>query len=77
MNAAATEAGETLRVRNIVPIRSDEYPVAARRPLNSVLCNDKFERTFGFRLGSWQQGLAEAVREIRLRECNRSTNDAR
>ena len=72
------EAGEPLRVRHIVPIGSDEYPTPARRPLNSVLSNDKFERTFGFRLGSWQQGLAEVVREIRLREANRSTgNDAR
>jgi dTDP-4-dehydrorhamnose reductase len=65
--------GETVRVRQIVPIRSDEYPVAARRPLNSVLCNHKFESTFGFKLGSWQQGLAEAAREIRSREGSRSS----
>jgi hypothetical protein len=31
-----------------------------------------FERTFGFRLESWQQGLADVVREIRLREADRS-----
>jgi len=68
-----TEAGEAVRVRQIVPIRSDEYPVAAKRPLNSVLANDKFESTFGFRLGSWQQGLAEASREIRLREAGSSS----
>jgi dTDP-4-dehydrorhamnose reductase len=70
--ALKADAAETLRVRQVVPIRSDEYPVAARRPLNSVLCNRKFERTFGFRLGSWQQALAEAVRQIRLREDHRS-----
>ena len=66
------EAGEPLRVRRILPIRSEEYPTPARRPLNSVLSNEKFERTFGFRLGSWQQGLAEVARKIRLREANRS-----
>jgi dTDP-4-dehydrorhamnose reductase len=76
--ALKAEDGETLRVRQIVPIRSDEYPVAARRPLNSVLSNQKFERAFGFRLGSWREALAEALHEIHLREGNRSTrNDLR
>jgi len=65
---AALGAGESLKVKRILGISSGEYPTPARRPLNSVLCNDKFERTFGFRLGSWQSGLAEAVREIRSRE---------
>jgi dTDP-4-dehydrorhamnose reductase len=68
-----TEAGEAVRVRSVVPIRSDEYPVAAKRPLNSVLSNGKFERTFGFRLESWQEGLVEASREIRVREAGSSS----
>ena len=67
------EAGEPLRVRQILPIRSEEYPTPARRPLNSILSNQKFEHTFGFRLESWQQGLADIVREIRLREGTAST----
>jgi dTDP-4-dehydrorhamnose reductase len=67
---AAMGESESVRLRQIVAIASDEYPTPARRPLNSVLCNGKFERTFGFRLGSWQQGLADAVREIRLREAS-------
>jgi dTDP-4-dehydrorhamnose reductase len=65
---SALGEGETFRLREILGVRSDEYATAARRPLNSVLCNGKFERRFGFRLGSWQQGLAEVVREIRTRE---------
>jgi dTDP-4-dehydrorhamnose reductase len=65
---SALGEGETFKLREIRGIRSDEYRTVARRPMNSVLCNDKFERTFGFRLGSWQQGLAEVVHEIRLRE---------
>jgi dTDP-4-dehydrorhamnose reductase len=60
--------GETFKIQRILPISSSEYPLPARRPLNSVLCNDKFKRTFGFRLGSWQAGLAEVVREIKSRE---------
>lgn len=66
--AAALGEGESLKVKRILGISSGEYPTPARRPLNSVLCNDRFEHTFGFRLGSWQSGLAEAVREIRSRE---------
>jgi dTDP-4-dehydrorhamnose reductase len=68
LEASALQEGGSLRLRRIVPIGSAEYPTAARRPLNSVLCNAKFEHAFGFKLGSWQQGLAEAVGEIRLRE---------
>jgi dTDP-4-dehydrorhamnose reductase len=59
---------ESFQVKEVLGIRSDEYPTAARRPLNSVLCNGLFERTFGFRLGSWESGLAEVVREIRSQE---------
>lgn len=64
----AAGEGESFRVREIAPIRSDQYPTPARRPRNSVLSNEKFERTFGFRLGSWQEGLAEAVHKIRVHE---------
>jgi dTDP-4-dehydrorhamnose reductase len=66
--------GEKFKVRQILAIASGEYPTPARRPLNSVLCNDRFKRTFGFSLGSWQSGLAEAVREIHLREAQRCSN---
>jgi dTDP-4-dehydrorhamnose reductase len=65
---AAFGEGETFKLRRILGIPSSEYPTPARRPINSVLCNGKFERTFGFRLGNWQAGLAEVIHEIRLRE---------
>jgi dTDP-4-dehydrorhamnose reductase len=65
---AALSESETFKLRQILAVHSDEYAAAARRPLNSVLCNDRFERSFGFRVGSWQQGLAEVVHEIRWRE---------
>jgi dTDP-4-dehydrorhamnose reductase len=59
---------DSFRLKQIVPIASVEYPTPARRPLNSLLSNTKFERVFGFRLGTWQQGLAEVVEELRHRE---------
>jgi len=65
---AALGESEKFKVQQIAAISSDEYSTPSRRPLNSVLSNDKFESAFGFRLESWQSGLAEVVREIRSRE---------
>lgn len=45
------------RVANLVPIRSAEYPLPARRPANSRLDCVKIERDFGIRLPRWQQSL--------------------
>jgi dTDP-4-dehydrorhamnose reductase len=63
---AALGEVESFRLQCVVPIASSEYTTTARRPLNSQLNNGKFERIFGFRLESWELGLAEVIREIRL-----------
>jgi dTDP-4-dehydrorhamnose reductase len=65
---AAMGKDENFKLQRIVPIASGEYATAARRPLNSRLSNDKFERVFGFKLESWESGLAEVVHEIRSQE---------
>jgi dTDP-4-dehydrorhamnose reductase len=44
-------------------IASSEYPTPARRPMNSVLSNDKFQRTFGFRLPDWEKQLEQVLAE--------------
>ncbi len=72
---AALGERETFRLQRIVAICSSEYPTPAHRPLNSVLCNGKFERAFGFRLGSWQSGLAQVIREIHSRESQSVSNE--
>jgi dTDP-4-dehydrorhamnose reductase len=51
-----------LRVQRIVPIRTEESAVSARRPLYSVLSNEKVKRTFGISLPSWQEQLRGAWR---------------
>jgi len=66
MQAGAPESRRVLS--QITSVSSSDYPTAARRPLNSVLSNEKFRRTFGFRVESWREGLAEAMGEIRRRE---------
>ena len=49
----------------VIPIATAEYPTPAKRPKNSVLSNDKFDSTFGFRLKPWQQQLDEVLAELR------------
>ena len=53
-----------LRSSTIDPIRSDQWPVRARRPRNSVLDSRKFERDFGFRLPDWRPSVAEVVNRL-------------
>jgi len=38
----------------ILPIPTSDYPTPAKRPLNSVLANDKLANTFGIRLPDWR-----------------------
>jgi len=48
----------------VVPIRTEEYPLPARRPRNSMLDNTKLHRTFGVRLPNWQEGLSQTLAEL-------------
>ena len=43
------------------PIAASEYPTPAKRPQNSVLSNDKLQRTFGVHLASWESALDEVL----------------
>jgi dTDP-4-dehydrorhamnose reductase len=44
-------------VPSLVPITTADYPTPATRPENSILSNENFARTFGFRLPDWEQQL--------------------
>jgi dTDP-4-dehydrorhamnose reductase len=60
--ARAIFAAGILRTQpRVQPIPSSDYPTPAKRPANSVLANDKFAHTFGFRLPSWQQQLDQVL----------------
>ena len=50
-----------LKVEQILPVSSAEFPTPAKRPLNSVLSNAKFAQTFGFALADWESGLQEVI----------------
>ncbi len=50
---------------NLVAIPSHEYPTPAIRPKNSVLSNEKLNRTFGLTTGDWQANLDLCMQELR------------
>jgi dTDP-4-dehydrorhamnose reductase len=60
---AATEA-QRGRSPKLIPITTEAYNAPAKRPKNSILCNDKLERVFGFRLPPWEEGLRQTLREF-------------
>lgn len=57
----ARRLGIPLKVRDISAIPSSEYPMPAKRPLNSRLSHEKLERVFGIRLPSWEDSLEECL----------------
>lgn len=48
----------------VVPIRSEEYPVAAKRPRNSLLDNSRLTASFGVALRDWREDLAAVLAAI-------------
>lgn len=47
------------------PIRSDEYPAAARRPANSVLDTGRLRAAAGIVMPAWDESLVRCLAEIR------------
>ena len=48
----------------LVPIRTDEYPTKAQRPLNSRLSLDRLARDWGVAVPSWQSALRLCMEEF-------------
>lgn len=48
------------------PIKTKEYPTAAKRPMYSVLDTKKSENNFGCIIKKWRQGLEEFQNDIKL-----------
>ncbi len=55
---------ELLRVRNIKPITTSEYPTPARRPSNSALNCTKIKQAFTIHCKPWRQSLREVIKEL-------------
>lgn len=53
-----------LKVREIAPIPTSQYPTPARRPHNSRLDCSKLQAAFDLRLPPWQDGVRRLLTEI-------------
>jgi dTDP-4-dehydrorhamnose reductase len=49
------------KIPAVIPISSSEYPTPATRPSNSVLSNEKLQRTFGTALPDWRSALSSVM----------------
>jgi len=49
---------------NIIPVSSEAFPAAAKRPHNSRLDTSKLQAAFGITLPPWQQGVTRMLTEI-------------
>lgn len=63
--AIVDRAGLGHKAPKVTPITTESYPTPAKRPRNSVLSNEKFAKTFGFRLPPWQEQLDEVMADLR------------
>ena len=55
------EAGGDLKVREIVPVSSSEYPQAAQRPVWSVMSKEKIRSTLGNEVPHWKESLKNYI----------------
>ncbi len=54
-----------IKVKNILPIKTSEYPTPATRPLNSRLNCDKISKEFGIKLPKIDTSLEEFFKKIK------------
>jgi dTDP-4-dehydrorhamnose reductase len=53
-----------LSVETVVPIKTEEYPTPAKRPVNSSLDCSQITETFDVSLSSWEESLARMLEKI-------------
>ncbi|MDC0727744.1 dTDP-4-dehydrorhamnose reductase [Phytobacter diazotrophicus] len=62
--ALARQKGESLIIKDVSGVPTSSYPTPAKRPLNSRLSNEKFQRAFNVVLPDWKVGVERVVTEI-------------
>ncbi|MFV9473100.1 dTDP-4-dehydrorhamnose reductase [Advenella sp. RU8] len=56
--------GVPLALKEVVPVTTAQYPMSARRPLNSRLNNDKIKAVFNLHMPGWESGVIRLVEEL-------------
>jgi dTDP-4-dehydrorhamnose reductase len=52
------------QVPKLTPIPTEEYPLPAHRPRNSIMSNEKLALTFGIALPSWDEALRLCMEDL-------------
>ncbi|MDQ6960045.1 MAG: dTDP-4-dehydrorhamnose reductase [Mariprofundaceae bacterium] len=61
----AKQQGISLKIKQVKPLVTSDYPTPAARPANSVMDCSRFESTFDFQIRSWRESLSEVIRELK------------
>ncbi|MGZ8163704.1 MAG: dTDP-4-dehydrorhamnose reductase [Methylobacter sp.] len=61
---ARQQGNQTLKNRIINPIPTKDYPLPAKRPVNSRLSTDRLEQHFGLKMPAWDQALKLCMEDI-------------
>lgn len=56
----------SIKIPQVIKIPSSEYPVPAKRPQNSLLCQDKLLTTFNIQLPDWKHALQLCLEDYLL-----------
>lgn len=60
----ARAKGHMLKLQQVNPIPTQNYPTLAQRPLNSRLNSQKLQQTFRLYLPLWKQGVEDVIQRI-------------
>jgi len=61
----AQKQSMSLQIQQVKAIGTDDYPTAAKRPVNSELNCQKLQSTFGITLAPWAESLKNVVKELK------------
>jgi dTDP-4-dehydrorhamnose reductase len=61
----ARRQGRVLKVTDVKPIPTSQYPTPATRPLNSRLDTTRLASTFGLSLPHWKKGVERMLNELK------------
>lgn len=64
---------DLVKVKNVVPITTDEYPTPAKRPANSVLGCSLICKNLGIGIRPWKESLTEMVERMLYTEAHRAS----
>lgn len=60
----ARAQGRALKLEQVRAITTADYPTPARRPANSEMACDKFQRAFGYTIRPWRESLHDVIEEL-------------